>query len=736
MFNNLKVKVLALVFVLGALVVACSSPEPEIVEVVREVVVTTVVEKEVEVQGETVVVTQIVEKEVEVVVVETVEVEAGGDGEMMEDGAMGEPQDYIIGIFEDPTTLNHWAQLGPDNTVWTSYANIGRYLSLYSLAPPGNQWVPVLAKDIKTEFVEEDEGVSLTVEMIEGATWSDGEPVDANDVVFTFNTALDLNLTGNWPTVVAADVVTAVEAVDDYTVKFYFSDVPGLAQWQFGASGAGILAEHEWAATVEEARAFVDGVELPEDCSDEAPEEDLVACEAFTNARTTLYGADLGSYLTAGSLSVDKFEPGAFVAKTPNKDTFFAGAQYIQTSDGSYTEIWADGSERSFYGDGSGDETVNYVSGPYAPNVILSIYGDQDSAYLALIDGEIDYVLNPLSASQGTIKTAQEGGARVITNADNGVFYFAFNMRKAPFSDLAFRTAVDVLVDKEFITGRILQNTVFPTYSVVPTGNTSWFSPLDREPLTGTMLGKNDDGEDVFSADAIPSSEELLSGKYTWVGMTREERVEVSKKILLDAGYSWTTEPFWDEARQDVTPGEGFSLPDGTAMEKAVILGPGPSYDPQRATFNTWISEYMREMGMPVESELTGFNTILDPVFVEASFDMYILGWGLSLYPDYLCDFFDSRNDTATTGNYNTPGHNDAEFDALCDEFKAETDIEAAIEQAKKLQDILATNLPYIPLFNRQSIDVISANVKLPYTDALGGLADSAGFQSDAIVSK
>jgi ABC-type transport system substrate-binding protein len=209
--------------------------------------------------------------------------------------------------------------------------------------------------------------------------------------------------------------------------------------------------------------------------------------------------------------------------------------------------------------------------------------------------------------------------------------------------------------------------------------------------------------------------------------------------VLEDAGWTWDTKPEWDqedESAENVVPGTGLRMPNGELMPETTILGPGPAYDPQRASFNQWISEWLRELGMPVESELTGFNTILNPVFIDADYDMYILGWSLSIYPDYLCDFFASWNDTATTGNYNTPGYNNAEFDALCEAFMAETNIQEAQTQAKELQAFLAKDLPYMPLFNRQSIDLINNRVQLPYTDMLGGISDVNGFQVDAQVLK
>jgi len=181
------------------------------------------------------------------------------------------------------------------------------------------------------------------------------------------------------------------------------------------------------------------------------------------------------------------------------------------------------------------------------------------------------------------------------------------------------------------------------------------------------------------------------------------------------------------------------------------ILGPGPAYDPLRATFNQWISEWARELGMPVKSELTGFNTILGPVFVDADYDMYILGWSLGnvAFPDYYESFWHSRNCTAETGNYNTPCFKDDAYDALVDEFMATADVTRAQELVYEMQVVLADQRqelvyemqvvladqrPYIPLFYKQVEDLALSKVHFPYTETLGGIEFQTGFQTDAQV--
>jgi ABC-type transport system substrate-binding protein len=142
----------------------------------------------------------------------------------------------------------------------------------------------------------------------------------------------------------------------------------------------------------------------------------------------------------------------------------------------------------------------------------------------------------------------------------------------------------------------------------------------------------------------------------------------------------------------------------------------------------------MQNLGIPADSKLTGFNSIINPVFKEVDFDMYILGWNLTIYPDYLCEFFHSENDTAVSGNFNTAGFSNPEYDTKCDVFTEETDVQEARAQAKELQMILAEERPYIPLYYGQAVDLIRDTVELPYTDTLGGFGAVFGFQTYAKV--
>jgi len=171
---------------------------------------------------------------------------------------------YRIGIFEDPLTTNFWNYYGPGSSVWTQYVIGDIAGSLYTLSDQRFDFVPNLAVGLPEEPVQEGDFFTITVPMRTDAIWSDGTPITAQDVVFTFDTCRDLQLTSNWPNSCRPEVIDRVEAVDDNTVKFFFTAIPGLAQWQFGAAQGAILPKHFWEATVAEASAAIEGVTTPE----------------------------------------------------------------------------------------------------------------------------------------------------------------------------------------------------------------------------------------------------------------------------------------------------------------------------------------------------------------------------------------------------------------------------------------------------------------------------------------
>ena len=680
---------LTLILVLGALL-ACTRQVEVVkevpVEVEREVQVEVVKEVPVEIERE---VQVEVEREVQVEVEKEVEREVLVEvmvtptpGPAAPQPAVGSGADveriYQIGIAEDLTTTNNWASLGPDGTIWNSYVLGGTKMTLYTYTDQRYDWVPALASDFPTALQEEQVGGetfwTTQVPLKQGVMWSDGNEVTAEDFAFTAQTVVDLDLSGNWSAIVDGEFFDHAEAVDPYNLKIYFKQKPGLARWQFGMAFMPIFSKAYWEPVVAEAK--------------QAGET--------TEQQKVLYAHVPDGEPVAGGFDLAKWERGAFAEKGRNDGFYFTGSTVTQYGNGAFHESKPGAFEFTAFGEPTGDKALEYTVGPYADSVIYSIYGSQDATVLALKKGDIDFMLNPLGLSKG-LQEQLEGaeGLTTIENASSGVRYLGFNTRRSPQDIKEFRQAVAILIDKEFLTSTVLQGVALPVYAMVPAGNVAWHNP------------------------DVPTY-----GK----GLSRAERVAQAVELLKGAGFTWEVEPRVSEDGRFVEQhGEGLKLPNGDPMPEITLLAPSPGYDPLRSTFAIWVERWLNEVGIPLRADLTGFNLIVEKVFTQQEFDMWMLGWGLSLFPDYLENFFHSKH--SNLDGHNPGGYNNPEFDRLADELVAETDVGRAQQQVFKMQEFLAEELPYVTLFTTPTVETYrSEKLVFPYTENLGGLQNAGAL--------
>jgi peptide/nickel transport system substrate-binding protein len=596
---------------------------------------------------------------------------------------------YKVGVFEDVTTTNFWASNGPDNTVWNGYM-LPQRLAMYGLTEVTFQLVPGIAADVvPPDFTEEDGKFIADVKLRDDITWSDGTPFTAADIAFTGNTALRFGLiSGNWVQWFDPAYLESIEAVDDTTVRYIYHTKPGWARHEYGTLQAPILSAAFWGPLVDEAAAPIDAL------GEEPAEEDLVVAQ--TEATNALFAIDPSGEPLAGSFVFKLWTAGSSLENSANADYYDSGSTLTYFDDGTFKyDAVADTYDFMLYGEGTGAETASWGIGPNVDSVIYTIYGSQDAALLALQDGDVDFVLNSLGLQRGLAdRVRTDPNLTVLENPTNGFRYMSFNVRRQPMNDCAFRQAVAVLIDKEFVTQTILQGVAFPLYSFVPEANAAWYS--NEAPHIGE-------------------------------GLTREQRVNYAITILETAGFSWEGEkPAWDPDNLQVVPGGTLLLPDGTPVPELNLYAPSAGYDPLRSTFAIWIETWLNEVGIPLRANLQGFNVLVPRIFTEQDFDMYILGWSLGVFPAYLNDFFDS--DQAVTDGNNAGGYNNPEFDALGDRMLECRGYELCKEAADEVQMLLSSEVPYVVLFDTGIIEAYrSASVEFPYTEQLSGLQYTHG---------
>ncbi len=576
-------------------------------------------------------------------------------------------------IYAEPKTLNPWNHYGPAATVWNTYVMAGKYGSLYTYSDKRFDWIPSLAADMPKKYKEGDFWV-YEIPLRKEVYWSDGTPFTADDVVFTINTVLklikDKGLGGNWASMYDPDFVDHAEKVDDYTVKIYFKQL-GLAKVEFGALMGALLQKKYWEPIVEEALNRDDTLQY-------------------------LYGYDNSDEPGLGAFIIKKWEKGAFVEDVAIPNYYDFGMQEILYKNGA-VKLKSGTWEWTGYGKPEGDVELKIITGPYVESIIYRIYKEKSVAITALINGDVSFVFNPLGLMKGELDQLKgKPGIKVVASPSNGFRYLAFNMRRFPMNIKEFRQAIAALVDRDFLCNKILQGMAIPVPTPVPPGNSFWYNKNVKTIGEGLSMG---------------------------------ERYKLAIDLLKKAGFRWIVPPKV-QGNRIVRKGKGLIGPNGKPIETIELLAPGPGYDPMRATTALFIERWANEIGIPVKANLVDFNYIVQKVWDENfNYDMYILGWGLSLYPDYLVDFFHSKR--MGPGDFNTPGYNNPDFDKVADEFLAATDIEKARKLAFKLQEMLAEDLPYLVLFSSPIWEAYRIDqIEFPYDTVLDGIQGMNAFPS------
>lgn len=182
---------------LTSLLIACQ-PTVEPVEVTRLVENTVVETRIVEVEGElqTIEVTRVVEVE--------------PTGEPVPQGG-----NVVESQFADINTLN--PILGNDQASADVYDRM--FLSLVGLEPQSG----VVIGELAESWDVSEDGLTFVFHLRDDVNWTDGTPLTAADVVFTFEAINTPELASPRRSVFAT--VTSYEALDDYTVEVVFSEV-------------------------------------------------------------------------------------------------------------------------------------------------------------------------------------------------------------------------------------------------------------------------------------------------------------------------------------------------------------------------------------------------------------------------------------------------------------------------------------------------------------------------------
>ena len=319
---------------------------------------------------------------------------------------------------------------------------------------------------------------------------------------------------------------------------------------------------------------------------------------------------------------------------------------------------------------------------PHFDRATYHLFANEDDAANALRNGNVDSVLNENGVSIKTEQDLQKDASfKIAFNSNRGVRFLVINPANPALADNAFRQALDCILDR-----------------------TSIASALSAAPL-----------ESFIQEDTKPWYDSQSLG--ACAGQAGSQRLKRSASILKSAGYTWQKEP------TDSEPGSGLTLSNGQIFPAITLLAPSAMEDGQRYEAAGYVEKYAGLLGIPLTVKYVSSEEIRYDVFSDGQYDAAILGWRVSEYPGYLCDWF---------GDGNPFGYNGSRLKSACDALNSTSDLDQAQKQIYQIQSILAQDLPMIPLYSGGIYDVYR-NISYSFDSIPGGLSGIYGAPSLAI---
>jgi ABC-type transport system substrate-binding protein len=584
------------------------------------------------------------------------------------------------------TPGNVWALFGGQGYSYNNLAVRSAYWPrLYGLGLPDGQFEAVTAAGEPGTVGPEGAFHTAMVRMRTDLHWSDGVLFTARDVAFTINTALRFELGFDWRDYHDPRWLDHAEAASADTVKFFFKRPPGIGQWQYGALQAPVVQEAFWAPKVATASELL-------------PPEGPRAEKEAASARISLLQPEVNALYAAG-FSATGEQRRELQAELKRKQ----GNLDEATNDLAEAQAaLADGMDRARQSLFAQEDVGEPVLGAWLPadpssadsgappfvNVpnpafpapvpnfdrfTYRLYDDGETAAKALNEGEVDVILDPSAASPAASENGRGNPARSLR-------FLVFNLDSPALSREPIRQALACLLDQDRLAG-LLGNA---------TALTSYVSPLP--------------GPWAAEAASLPCSD-----------LDQSARLVRAVEILRAAGYTWDQSPTTSAA------GSGLRFPDAAAVPALQILA--PASDPLRAAAASYVQQQGQQLGLPLTAVPVSADVVDYAVLSSRDFDLAILGWKVAAFPAHLCQWFEAGGQfEAGTGR----------LASVCGELAVNSQLDRAQAKFAELQEVLAEELPMVPLYAVTVFDQTRA-VKYPFDSLLDGLVGAYGAPQFAI---
>ncbi|MGE0212764.1 MAG: peptide ABC transporter substrate-binding protein [Parvibaculaceae bacterium] len=333
---------------------------------------------------------------------------------------------YNRGNSADPESLD------PHKTSTVYEANILRDLFMgLVVQDAGADLVPGAAES----WTVSPEGNVYTFKLRQGATWSDGTPVTADDFLFSFRRLVDPATAAEYASMLY--VVKNGEAVNKGKAK---PEDLGVKAIDAGTLEVTLNAPTPY---------FLEMLTHQ-------------STYAISKANVEKFGADFvkaGNLVTNGAYTLTEFIPNDHIKLSKNPS--FYDAENVKI------------------------DVVNYIPTE-----------DRATAMKRYEAGELDS--NDDLPTEQLAEMKQKFGDQVRVGPSLGTYYYAVKMEKEPWSNPKLRRAISMAIDRDFLAEKVWGNSMLPGYSMVPPG-IEGYEPAVADYADMSQLDREDEAKKILT---------------------------------------------------------------------------------------------------------------------------------------------------------------------------------------------------------------------------------------------
>ncbi|WP_317987369.1 ABC transporter substrate-binding protein [Haloprofundus halobius] len=510
----------------------------------------------------------------------------------------------------------------------------------------------------------EDAEPDVYFNLRDGLTFSDGEDLTVEDVIFTYNYLMEKQ-PGRYVSTVEP-IASVEEADNDWDVHLKLSQPIGT--YDSTQLQVPLLPKHIW-EEVDDYQAY-----QPQD--NDGP-------------------------IGAGPGEITTYSPDTAIEVTFRDEAPLQNLEWIQDHD-------------------------NLIAGgPFIDSVRFKIYGSESALTNAFLNDDVDTVYSSIDTSK--VEEIQDtDGKSIVEGYDTGYAHYSFNLRRTPLDDLTFRQVLGFAYDDIYWTQQLQRGYVQEGDFVMPPGYSAVRPDADgdAELLTGaasqafTFRGVDATSSevDVEGIRQFLTEGQVITGEGgTYVGIDYPGSLTDVSAGQTEAKHDYSFGDVESSVLEDADVDQeirinGDTIEDINDGPLQMLIYPAKDSPKAAQMVERYVSN-LRSIGIPIEREVMTFNTMLNAVYAEEDFDIFPMSWSSlspfgasSLYGLFHSDNADDHSEENDDGETNTDtmlnnamGYglfDDATADDLISQCRTEMETEARNDLAKQAVEQIYLDFP------------------------------------------